>query len=86
MAEIIRNRTIRPSTRQATSPNYRVAINGITPNDTLVVNIKHESKPFSKTFKFRGSDVLKKKSLGFTVSEIGNNIQIHWMSTQPING
>ena len=67
MAEIIRNRTIRPNTRQATSLNYRVAINGITPNDTLVVNIKHECKPFSKTFKFRGRDVLKKKSLGLNV-------------------
>lgn len=86
MADIVRNRTIRPSTRQATSTNYRVAINGITPNDTLVVNVKHESKSFSKSFKFRGSDVLKKKSLGFRVSEIGKDIQIHWISTQPING
>lgn len=86
MADIIRNRTIKPSTRQATSPNYRVAINGITPNDTLVVNIKHESKPFSKTYQFHGSDLLKRKSLGFTVSKVGNTIQILWISTQPING
>jgi len=86
MPEIIRNRTIRPSTRQETSINYRVAIDGITATDTLVVNIKHESKSFRKTFKFRGSDVLQKKSLGFTVQDDGTGLKISWNSTQPING
>lgn len=61
MPEIIRNRTIRPSTRLETSVNYRVHINGISNSDTLVVNIDHESKPFRKTYKFKGSDVVKKK-------------------------
>lgn len=86
MAEIIRNRTIRPSTRQETSVNYRVHLNGISSSDKLIVNIKHESKPFSKTFKFKGSDVLKKKSLGFKVFDDGKQIIINWTSTQPING
>jgi hypothetical protein len=86
MPEIIRNRTIRPSTRQETSVNYRVAINGITATDTLVVNISHESKLFSKSFKFRGSDVMQKKSLGFKVQDDGTGIKIHWNSTQPVNG
>lgn len=34
---------------------------GITANDTLVVNIDHESKPFKKTYTFKGSDVLLKE-------------------------
>lgn len=86
MSEIIRNRTIHPSTRLATSVNYRVHLNGLSPNDILVVNIRHESRPWTKTFRFKGREVLKKKSLGFKVSEEGNRIHIHWISTQPING
>ena len=86
MPDIIRNRTIRPSTRLASSVNYRVHIDGITANDTLIVNISHESRPWRKTFRFNGRDVLRKKSLGFRVSAEGNRILIHWISTQPING
>ena len=86
MPEIIRNRTIRPSSRKGTSINYRVHIKGLNSNDTLIVNIDHESKPFKKTFKFKGSDVLKKKSLGFKVYDDGKQINIHWISTQPTNG
>ena len=86
MPEIIRNRTIRPSTRKNSSVNYRVHIKGINTNDTLLVNISHESKSFKKTFKFKGNDVLKKKSLGFKVYDDGKQIIINWISTQPING
>jgi hypothetical protein len=86
MPDIIRNRTIRPSTRKDTSVNYRVHIDGIAANDTLIVNINHESKPWHRTFKFKGRDVLKKKSLGFKVTDDGTDIKIHWISTQPVNG
>lgn len=86
MPDIIRNRTIRPSTRQETSVNYRVHLKGVSPSDTLVVNIKHESKAYSKTFKFKGSDVLQKKSLGFKVFDDSKQIIINWISTQPFNG
>lgn len=86
MPEVIRNRTIRPSTRKDTSVNYRVHLDGIDSGDTLVVNIKHESSPFFKSFRFKGSEVLKKKSLGFKVVERGDEIEISWTSTQPING
>lgn len=86
MADIIRRRTIRPSTRLDTSVNYRVHIDNITAADTLIVVIDHESKPFQKTFKFSGREVIKKKSLGFKVTDDGKNIQINWTSTQPING
>ncbi len=83
MPDIIRRRTIRPSTRKKSSVNYRVHINGINTGDTLVVNINHESAPFLKSYRFKGSDVLKRKSLGFKVVDDGTGIQIHWISTQP---
>lgn len=86
MAEIIRNRTIRPSTRLESSVNYRVHIDGITASDILLVNINHETKTYNKTFKFKGTDLLKKKSLGFKVIEDDKQIIINWTSTQPING
>lgn len=86
MPDIIRNRTIRPSTRLDTSVNYRVHLKGIDAGDTLLVNINHESKSFNKTFNFKGNDVLKKKSLGFKVYDDGKEIKIIWTSTQPING
>jgi len=86
MPEIIRTRTISPLTRKPTSVNYRVHIDGITASDTLVVNITHKTKPFTKTCKFKGSDIIKKKSLGFKVYDDGKNIEIIWTSTQPING
>ena len=86
MPDIIRKRTIRPSTREATSVNYRVDIKGVAASDTLIVEISHESRPFHKVFKFRGGDVLQKKSLGFKVHEVGNRIEIQWISTQPVNG
>ena len=85
MEEIIRRRTIRPSTRLKTSEFYRVSIVGITAADLLVVVVNHESKPFNKTYKFKGSDVIKKKSLGFKVIDEEGNIHINWISTQPIN-
>ena len=86
MAEIIRRRTIRPSTRLETSVNYRVHIGNIAAIDTLIVIITHESRPFSKTFRFKGSEVLKKKSLGFKVFETEKETSINWTSTQPTNG
>ena len=86
MAEIIRNRTIRPSTRKDTSVNYRIHLDGLLHGDTLTVNITHESKPFSKSYKFYASEVLKRKSLGFKVVQDGGEVKIEWMSTQPVNG
>ena len=86
MPEIIRNRTISPLTQKATSVNYRVHIDGITAADTLIVNITHKTKSFTKTCKFKGCDVIKKKSLGFKVYDDGKKIEIIWISTQPING
>jgi len=86
MAEIIRRRTIRPSTRGKNSPNYRVDINKVGSGDILIVKVTHESRSYSKTFKFIGKELTKRKTLSFKVSEEGNKITIHWASTQPTNG
>lgn len=83
MPEITRNRTIRPSSRKETS-SYRIHIAGVAATDTLLVNITHESKPFRKTYTFKGADVVKKKSLGFKVTDDGTGIRIQWISTQPV--
>jgi hypothetical protein len=84
MPEIIRRRTIRPSSRKKTSPNYRVHIKSITAGDTLLVAIRHESKSYHKIFTFRGQDILQHKSLGFRVNDKDGQMEIIWASTQPI--
>lgn len=84
MAEIIRNRTIRPSTRLEKSKSYRIDTKTVTSGDILVVNIDHESKPFRKTFKFNGSDVAHKNSISFRVNDFGTHIEISWSGANPI--
>ena len=84
MAEIIRNRKIRPSTRKDTSINYRIDIAKVLKGDTLIVNITHENLPFKKTFYFDGNDILYKNNISFRVSGIGDSIEIVWSGAQPI--
>ncbi len=85
MSEIIRNRTIRPSTRLETSRNYRVDVKAVEKGDVLIVNIDHESKPYHKTFSFAGKDVAMKNSISFRVEDIGKRIEIMWSGAKPIN-
>ena len=61
MPEIIRNRTIRPSTRKDTSVNYRVHLEGITSGDTLIVNIAHEINHLKKALNLKAVMLLKRK-------------------------
>lgn len=84
MNEIIRNRTIRPSTRQETSKSYKINTKNISRGDILVVNIDHESKPFRKSYKFNGSDVAHKDSISFRVTDFGTSIDISWSGATPI--
>lgn len=85
MGEIIRNRTIRPSTRLESSKNYKIDTKKVSSNDTLIVNINHESKPFQQTYTFNGKDVASKNSISFKVTEFNGNIQIKWYGAKPIN-
>lgn len=83
MAEIVRNRTIRPSTRLVTSKRYKINTEWASKGDVLVVNIDHESKPFQKTYKFNGMDIADKKNIHFIVSETGTSIEIAWSGVDP---
>lgn len=82
MAEIIRHRTIRPSTRLATSSKYKINIEGISEEDILIVKIDHETKSFNQTFKFYGSDLIGRKSIHFKVLEVPS-VQIKWVGITP---
>lgn len=85
MAEIIRNRTIRPSTRKSTSFNYRVDIAKVLHDDTLIVNITHEALPFKRTYYFEGSTIANKNNISFRVTDYGDKIQIVWSGAQPLS-
>ena len=85
MNEIIRNRTIRPSTRKKSSTNYKVNTEFVNVGDTLVVNINHESKPFFESYKFNGADIASRNSIHFKVIENEESINIVWPSVIPID-
>ena len=84
MGEVIRNRTIRPSTRQAQSKSYKVDTKHVLLGDILVVHIHHGTKPFSKTYRFNGVDVVHKNSISFRLIEDGATISISWSGAIPI--
>ena len=84
MTEIIRNRTIRPSTRLEKSKSYKIDTKTVSRDDILVVNIDHETKAFCKSYKFNGSDVAYKDSISFRVNDYGTSIDISWSGATPI--
>lgn len=84
MTEIVRNRTIRPSTRLEKSKSYKIDTKTVSRGDTLLVNIDHETKSFRKSYKFNGSDVAHKDSISFKVNDYGTSIDINWSGAKPI--
>jgi len=86
MDEIIRNRTIRPSSRLETSKSYKINTKDVSGRDILIVNIDHESKSFRRTYKFNGADLANKASISFKVKEDGASIEIKWSGAKPIGG
>ena len=84
MAEVLRTRTIRPSTRSEKSKNYKIDTKNVFYDDILVVIINHESAPFSKTFKFKGADVADKNSIHFNIEIQESVIHIRWGGLTPI--
>lgn len=83
MSEILRTRTIRPSSRKATSLSYKVDVKKVLASDTLVVMVNHESKPFNKTYYFKGEDLASKKSISFRVYDYGTHIELTFSSARP---
>lgn len=63
MAEIIKNRTVRPSTRKDSSVNYRVDIKGINASDTLIVNITHKRNHLQKHLSLKEGIFCREKAL-----------------------
>ncbi len=85
MAEIHRNRTIRPSSRLETSKSYKINTEGVSSGDILVVNIDHESQSFKKTYRFKGADIANRNSISFRVTDYGTHIDISWTGASPLN-
>jgi hypoxanthine-DNA glycosylase len=83
MANVIRNRTIRPSSRLESSKSYKIDTKNVSRGDTLIVNIDHEKKSFRKTYCFNGTDVESKDSISFRVKDYGTSIEVSWSGAQP---
>lgn len=84
MANKIRNRKIKPSSRLETSIRYKIDTKRVSSNDMLIVNISHESKPFRATYYFKGSEVAQKDSIHFEVYDDNPQNYIIWSGANPI--
>jgi len=83
MANIIRNRTIRPSTSDEKSKSYKIDTERVREGDILIVNIDHEANTLKRSFLFDGKDVYDKKSISFSVNDNGTRIDISWSGVSP---
>ena len=79
MAEINKSRTIRPSSRLETSTSYKINVENISVNDTLVVTIDHESESFKKVDHFSGKQLQGRRSIHFKI----DGEDIIWSSVTP---
>jgi len=79
MAIFEKNRKIRPSTHQSSSP-YRVHCNEVSIGDTLRININHESD-LSVNFFYEvvGQEIDSFNSIHFNAIQIGGIWQITWI-------
>lgn len=85
MAEIIKRRVIRPSSRKATSDSYKVDTKNVQAGDTLVVIIGHESNPaFKREYRFNGAELANANSIHFYVSDAtSTEPKITWPTIKP---
>ena len=84
MANIIINRTIRPSTRDEKSKSYKIDTQNVGAGDMLIVNIDHESNTLKRSYLFDGTYVSDRKSISFRVNDYGR-IDISWSGANPID-
>ena len=77
MSIIIRNRTIRPSTRAKNSA-YRIRVENAQKEDRIIIFIDHESKDFRKIYKCTGVLFQDSDSIYFMAEEEGERITINW--------
>lgn len=79
MGVIIRNRTIRPSTRDANSP-YRIKVENAKLGDEIVIFIDHESMDYRAIYKCRGDLFQESDSIHFKVEDENGGFFIRWMN------
>lgn len=82
MGLIIKNRTIRPSTRSENSP-YRIKVENPRPDDDIVIFIDHESRDYRSIYKCKGELFRESDSLYFNVEGINDKISIKWRNSEP---
>ena len=75
MSVIIRNRTIRPSSRKVDSA-YRVKIENVKKEDEIVIFIDHESRDFREIYICTSEHFQNSDSIYFKVVEDEKNVQI----------
>lgn len=78
MSVIIRNRTIRPSTRDVKS-KYRIQVTNAMPEDEIVIFIDHESADFRVIYKCTGVLFQERDSIYFKVDVANSKPTILWV-------
>ena len=79
MGVIIRNRTIRPSTRDANAP-YRIKVENAKLGDEIVIFIDHESMDYRTIYKCNDELFQESDSIYFKVESKNRDISINWMN------
>lgn len=77
MSVIIRNRTIRPSTRDANSP-YRIKVENAKLSDEIIIFIDHESMDFRAIYRCKGDLFQESDSIYFKVESLNGKNLIKW--------
>lgn len=79
MAIFIKNRTIRPKTRNKDS-TYRIKVENAHPEDVIIIFIDHESKDYRSIYKCNGDLFQNTDSIYFKVEDDKGNLQIKWLN------
>lgn len=77
MSLLIKNRTIRPSTREANS-SYRIKVPNAKPDDEVVIFIDHESMDYRTIYKCTGELFQETDSIYFRVEMVNREVLIKW--------
>ena len=77
MSAIIRNRTIRPSSRKVNSA-YRIKVANVKVVDEIVIFIDHASRDFREIYICTSEHFQNSDSIYFKVVEDEKNVQILW--------
>lgn len=85
MSEILRTRVIRPSTRKEYSKSYKIQTASVGLNDTLRVEITHESKPGRWIYRFAGLEINRRERVSFRVMEESGDVTITWGNLQQLS-